>query len=238
MKKHLKTFLWLTAFSIAMGFLESAVVIDLRELYYPQGFDFPLAPISNRIALTEFLREAATIIMLVAIGVLTGKTRVERFAAFIYSFAVWDIFYYVFLKLMLGWPISLFTWDILFLIPVPWVGPVLAPCLVALSMIILAFLMVKAEHQGYIATLRFREKLVMISGCAIVLFSFMWDYIQHISQTGGSTWKPGSDQTMFAEVVAYIPQEYNWWIFAAGQMTIIAGIFMYWSGVRRLEVSR
>src|SRR6201998_1661345 len=110
--------IWLTAFSIAMGFLETAVVIYLRKLYYPHGFQFPLVPIDNDIAMVEFLREAATIIMLLGIGIIAGKNTSQKFGIFIYCFAVWDIFYYVFLKLLLGWPESLFTWDILFIIPV------------------------------------------------------------------------------------------------------------------------
>src|SRR5271167_2605871 len=97
---------WLTLFSIAMGFMETAVVIYLRKVYYPRGFQFPLVPIEPSIALTEFLREAATIIMLLGIGILTGKTRAQKFAFFIYCFAVWDIFYYVFLKIFLNWPES------------------------------------------------------------------------------------------------------------------------------------
>ena len=91
---------WITLFGIAMGLLEGAVVVYLRELYYPEGFGFPLKLMSNQVALTELFREAATLIMLMSIGALAGRTRIERFAFFIYSFAVWDIFYYVFLKLL------------------------------------------------------------------------------------------------------------------------------------------
>src|SRR5580700_10847047 len=120
---------WLTAFSIAMGFLEAAVVIYLRKMYYPNGFHFPLTVVEPDIGLTEFLREAATVIMLLAIGILTGKNTSQKFGIFLFCFAIWDIFYYVFLKMLIGWPASLLDWDILFLIPVPWVGPVLAPCL-------------------------------------------------------------------------------------------------------------
>jgi len=130
--------IWITFFAIAMAFVESAVVVYLRELYYPEGFNFPLVLLPGRIALTEFLREIATLIMLLGIGFLAGRNFRQRFAWFIYSFAIWDIFYYVFLKLILDWPSSWLTWDILFLIPVIWTGPVLAPVLVSLTMIILS----------------------------------------------------------------------------------------------------
>jgi hypothetical protein len=81
MSKNLtKTWLWLTVFSVAMGFLETAVVVYLRELYYPAGFAFPLAPIETSVAVTELLREAATLLMLLGVGVLAGRTAVQRFS--------------------------------------------------------------------------------------------------------------------------------------------------------------
>ena len=99
-----KKITWLTLFSIAMGFMETAVVIYLRKIYYPSGFQFPLIPVDTNVALVEFLREAATLIMLLAIGILTGKTASQKFAYFIFCFAIWDIAYYVFLKILLNWP--------------------------------------------------------------------------------------------------------------------------------------
>ncbi|MBN2481771.1 MAG: hypothetical protein JXB19_08530, partial [Bacteroidales bacterium] len=130
-----KTWIWLTLFSIAMGFMESAVVVYIREISYPEGFDFPLVPMDNTLEVTEILREAATMIMLLAAGYLGGRTLSERFTWFLYCFAIWDIFYYVFLKLLLGWPASFMTWDILFLIPVAWTGPVITPVIISLTMI-------------------------------------------------------------------------------------------------------
>src|SRR6218665_2831025 len=146
MKSLKKTLFWVSAFAVAMGFLESAVVIYLRAIYYKTGFDFPLTPMDPALAKVELLREAATVIMLVGIGYLAGTTRLQRFAFFCLSFAIWDIFYYVFLYLFLGWPTSLFTWDILFLIPLPWIGPVWAPCLLALLMIIGSLLIISTTH--------------------------------------------------------------------------------------------
>lgn len=110
-----------------MAFLESAVVVYLRAIYYPDGNLFPMKLIEGRIAVTELWREAATMVMLITVAVIVSKRAIERFAWFIYAFAIWDIFYYVFLYFLLGWPQSLLTWDILFLIPVTWTGPVLAP---------------------------------------------------------------------------------------------------------------
>ena len=80
--------IWVTLFAIAMGLLESAVVIYMRELLYPGGFSFPLSPIPERLAVTELLRELATLVMLVGVGVVAGRNFPERFAWFIFSFGV------------------------------------------------------------------------------------------------------------------------------------------------------
>src|SRR5215204_495359 len=132
-----KKLIWVTIFSIAMGFMETAIVVYLRKIYYPGGFQFPLVPMEADLVLVEILREAATIIMLVGIGILIGKNTSQKFAYFIYCFAIWDLCYYIFLKLLLDWPESLLTPDILFLIPVPWVGPVIGPCIISMTMIVL-----------------------------------------------------------------------------------------------------
>ncbi|HNY09113.1 MAG TPA: hypothetical protein PKO42_04430, partial [Tenuifilaceae bacterium] len=140
--------IWVTLFAIAMGLLESAVVIYMRELLYPGGFSFPLSPIPERLAVTELLRELATLVMLVGVGVVAGRNFPERFAWFIFSFGVWDIFYYVFLKLLIGWPTSMLTWDLLFLIPVTWTGPVVAPVAISLMMITLALVILKSAGKN------------------------------------------------------------------------------------------
>jgi hypothetical protein len=172
-----KKLLCLAVFAIAMGFLEAAVVVYLRELYYPDGFHFPLNSISGHIAGVEIVREAATIIMLVCVGYLTGTTRLQRFAAFVFAFAVWDLVYYLGLYVWVGWPASLVDWDILFLIPVPWVAPVWAPCLIALLMVIggLHVLLVSQRYEDF--KISRKKWLVVWMGCSICLSTFMFDYL-------------------------------------------------------------
>ena len=229
MKPVIKTIIWLTIFSIAMGYLETAVVAYLRDLYYPQGFNFPLKPIDYKNSTIEFWREAATVIMLYGIGYLSGRNRSQRFAYFIYCFAIWDLFYYIFLKLLIDWPASLFTWDLLFLIPMPWVGPVLAPCLVSISLIITAFLMLYFNEKGNNARMKVTERLLIISGCLIILISFMKDYIQSTLTSGsGSKWTPGSRQALFADFLKYIPHSYDWWLFIIGEIVMLAALAMYY----------
>lgn len=214
-----KKITWLTLFSIAMGFMETVIVVYLRKIYYPNGFDFPLVGMDMSILRAEILREAATVVMLVGIGVLTGKTASEKFAFFIYCFAVWDIFYYVFLKALLDWPQSLFTWDILFLIPVPWVGPVLAPCLVSLTMIVLAASIGYYSNKGYKTKIKLNEWLMYSCGSLIVILSFSLDTMKFISLS--------KEQPSLA-----VPSVYNWWIFWIGELVIVAGIILF---VKRIK---
>ncbi|HLG02012.1 MAG TPA: hypothetical protein VI731_00355 [Bacteroidia bacterium] len=223
------TIFWLTCFSIAMGYLETAVVVYLRELYYPSGFCFPLTPIGPDIGMTEFWREAATVIMLIGAGIMAGKNGPQRFAFFMYCFAVWDIFYYIFLYLILGWPESLFTWDILFLIPVPWVGPVIAPCLVALAMILLAVTIIYAQINGQSGKMIAREQLIMIAGILLILFSFMWDYIEYVqlNHAGNSFWSFDPDKDLFSEAAAYVPKEFNWKLFIPGLTLLFGGVILF-----------
>ncbi|MGQ9487674.1 MAG: hypothetical protein ACUVTY_07345 [Armatimonadota bacterium] len=153
--------LLVTLFATAMGYLESAVVVYLRTLYYPDGFPIPVkigtipirftripefeARMPQSILRTEIWREVATIVMLVCLALLVGETPLQMLGVFLLAFGVWDIFYYVFLKVLIGWPESLKTLDVLFLIPVPWIGPVWLPIGVSALMIIagVAFLFVR-----------------------------------------------------------------------------------------------
>ncbi len=144
----------LLLFGTAFGYLEAAVVSYLRFLHEPvrrrfyrdrpPGDLFPLLtrqqvaatdPQQQRIALIEIGREAATIVMLAATALAIATDVGQWAAAFVIAFGTWDITFYLFLKMLLDWPASPFTWDILFIIPVPWVSPVLAPILVSGAMI-------------------------------------------------------------------------------------------------------
>ena len=127
-------FIALLCYAVSMGYLEAAVVVYLRALYYPQGFDVAMpirftAPIYQ----VDLFRETATIIMLLAVGYVSFTKMKDRIFAFFWLFAVWDLSYYIFLKLILGWPSSLKTFDILFLIPAPWIAPVWLPISISIA---------------------------------------------------------------------------------------------------------
>jgi hypothetical protein len=223
-----KTLFWVTLFAMAIGFLETSVVVYLRALLYPGGFAFPLAPMSESLALTEILREAATLIIILSIGYITGKNFTTRFAWFLYIFAMWDLFYYVFLKLLLNWPESWLTWDILFLIPTTWVGPVICPVIVSISMIVLAMLILKSDSRHHSAVIHRAEWALLITGSIILILSFTWEYSGFILKrySFSQIWSiPTKELLVYAQT--YIPEKFNWFLFFLGQAIIIAGIWLY-----------
>ena len=133
----------LALFAIAFAYIEAAVVVYLRAIFYPDGFTFPIInflemPGAGRYVLIEIGREAATMVLMLTASWLMVSSWRRRVAYFLIIFAVWDIFYYLWLKLLLNWPASILDWDILFLIPVTWASPVLAPLITSLTMLLIA----------------------------------------------------------------------------------------------------
>ncbi|NBC83653.1 MAG: hypothetical protein GVY19_09745 [Bacteroidetes bacterium] len=223
-----RIYLWLTLFGIAFGYLECAVVVYLREILYPEGFSFPLVPISSKLAITEIGREAATLIMLVGIGILTGRTKTERFGMFLFSFAIWDIFYYVFLKVLLDWPSSLLTWDILFLIPTTWTGPVISPILLSLVMIAFALVISRAVTNDPMVKIIRREWLLLISGSIICILAFVWDYSKYVLKIYDfSTLFHLNKDQIFEITTNYVPVQFNWLLYGLGLATIVAGVVWF-----------
>ncbi|NOY06765.1 MAG: hypothetical protein GXO82_09080 [Chlorobi bacterium] len=170
-----RNILYIVVFAIAMAYLESVVVVYLRELLYPEGFAFPLVLIPSWLLIAELGREAATVVMLGAVAFLAGTRRWERFAIFIVAFGIWDIFYYVWLKVLLDWPLSLLDWDILFLIPLPWIGPVIAPVLISVLMIIAGFVILRRLNAGKMFKPGVWTWSLSVVGSCVILFSFMRD---------------------------------------------------------------
>jgi hypothetical protein len=166
-------YVWLWILGLAIGWFEASVVVYLRKLYYPDGFRFPVVLADLDIALVEIAREAASLVLLAAGARLAGAFFLERFAAFMILFGIWDIFYYVVLKLLLDWPDSLATWDVLFLIPVPWIGPVWAPVMVSIALVSIGtYLFHTAERPRRIRAL---DWLVEIGAGLVVILSFTVD---------------------------------------------------------------
>lgn len=213
-----------------MAMLESSVVVYLRALYYPEGFTVALKMIDEKIIVTELLREAATIIMLIGIAVISGRTFIQRFSYFLFSFAVWDIFYYVWLKLLLNWPESFFTWDILFLIPVTWLGPVLAPLICSVTMIFFALILLNMENRDKKFKIKKFDWTLLLAGSVFIFYTFIQDYAEIIILNG---WLPELHTIMqneeFIKITShFIPKQYNWSLFLSGEFILLFSILFIW----------
>lgn len=207
----------LSVYAIAMALLEAAVVVYLRKLYHPHGFRFPLSPIPYDAAFIEIAREGATVTMIGAVAILAaGRSGAGQFAAFAYVFGVWDIFYYVFLAALIHWPQGLLDPDVLFLIPLPWVGPVLAPVLVSVQLIALALVMSppRAMRDAPPALGRLEWGL-FLAGAALILWTFV--------ETNLTTTALGTP--------IYYPERYGWPLF-------LVGWTMGWMATLRLAAAR
>jgi hypothetical protein len=165
---------WLAAFGIAFGVVEGAVVVYLRAIYYPQGFGFPLVLPADRLLIMELVREVATLVMLAAVARTSGRGGWDRFGVFCLLFGIWDLIYYLVLWIALGWPETLMTWDVLFLLPLIWVGPVLSAVLIAISLVLAGGMLLRADSQGL--TPRPDRWVWAGAGAALLLLlgSFMW----------------------------------------------------------------
>jgi hypothetical protein len=205
---------WLAVvlFAIAMAWAEAAVVLDLRTLTHrldPYQPD-PL-PLVGNLGQAEMIREMATLMMLAAVGWLAGRDRRTRAAYFLVAFGVWDIFYYVFLRPLTGWPRSIFDWDVLFLVPLPWWGPVLAPTSIAALMIVWGTLTTQCDRRGPIPGTHGQAWAMSLAGAVLALYVFMADAIGVVSQG--------------AEAVrAVLPIEFNWLLFGVAWLLMAAPV--------------
>lgn len=125
------------AFAVAMAWMEAACVFYVRALVgRVEPYQANPLPLDGALGSVEPWREAATLVMIAMVGVLAGRKWRERWGYAAIAFGTWDIFYYVFLRIVSGWPRTPLDWDVLFLLPLPWWGPVLAPVCIALLMIV------------------------------------------------------------------------------------------------------
>lgn len=208
-----------------MGFLEAIVVVYVRMIYYPEGFEFPLALLPPAVLSIEWIREIATLVMLATVGIIAGRNNLQRLFYALFAFGVWDIIYYVALKIFLAWPASFLTWDLLFLIPIPWFGPVLAPVICSVTMIIMAILIIGKQERGYAVIPSLADWILIYGGAAIILYTFLIDYSMLIINSGilssGST--PADEEKFLSVIKQYIPDGYKWLLFIGGELIIIAG---------------
>ena len=194
------------AFAAAMAYLESAVVVYLqRAIGMDPGQLFPLRgpEMVGDLAAIEVGREVATVVMLATVGCLAGRQRLDRLAWTAVAFGIWDILYYAWLWVFIGWPPSPGAWDILFLIPVPWIGPVWSPVLVSAALIGFGVAAAAAAEAGHGLRAGRLDVLLGVGGGAIVVLSFTLDAGRIMA--GG------------------LPGWFPWPIFAAGMALAAAG---------------
>ena len=178
---RVRTWGLVVAFAVAMAWVEAACVYYLRVLFdRMQPYQLNPLPISGPLGGIELAREAATLVMLAMVGALAGRTTRARLAYTAIAFGVWDIFYYVWLKIMSGWPASLLDWDILFLLPLPWWGPILAPASIALLMIVWGTLAIAQPDESPRRAAESRLWPVAGVGAALALYVFMADSLRAV----------------------------------------------------------
>jgi len=172
---------------------------------YPRNDLFPLLPANALgpfliLGKIELVREAATLIMLAAVGLAASSTFRSWLAAFSLAFGAWDVTFYLWLRVLIGWPKSLGTWDLLFLLPVPWTGPVIAPVIVSASLIFGGILGLKRQPSR-VAPIAWA---LLGAGGVLVFVSFIWDWQRIVA--GG------------------MPEHFPWAIFLSGEIAGLIGL--------------
>ncbi len=227
---------WVVLFGITMGIFEAAVVVYLRAIFYPEGFDFPLAAMDGKLLTTEVLREIASLIMILSVAFIAAKKFSSRFGIFILIFACWDISYYIFLKILLNWPLSLLTWDVLFLIPVTWTGPVISPILISCIMILWGSSIIFFNKKEQISTLEKTDWIGLITGAFIVFLAFIWDYLRFIAQNNQyPLFQKGFWDNLEQLSLQYEPHNFPWLLFLIGIAVLLAGWINYYRRIRKKQ---
>ena len=217
---------WLVVvvFAVAMAWVEAASVYYLRVMVdRVNPYQANPLPVRGVLSQVELVREAATLVMLFTVGTLAGRTWQTRLGYTAIAFGVWDVAYYVFLKVICDWPKSLFDWDILFLLPLPWWGPVLAPVSVALLMILWGTL-VSQRTDGRSPTSVASTRILGWVGIALALYTFMADALRVVHQ--------GIDATR-----TVLPTTFNWSVFVVA-LTLMAAPITHMTWRMRLRTAR
>lgn len=207
---------WVALLALAMAYLEAAVVVYLRHIYGITDLVRDVAAYDPRLAAVEAGREAATLVVLLAVGLVAGRSPQARLGFALFAFGLWDILYYAWLRVLIGWPRTLLDQDILFLIPLPWWGPVLSPVLIALL----------AAAGGAMAVVHDDLKRALRPGpagwCALgagmlaALYAFMADALRAL---------PASPEALSR----LRPTAFNWPLYSAG---LLAMAFSLWRAAR------
>jgi hypothetical protein len=198
---------WLAVFALAFGYIEGAVAHYLRMHLYPDGFDDTIVLVVDPHTLAvEVGRELCTLLLIAAVAALTRGPFIRRLASFAYVFGIWDLSYYAALWIFEGWPASLYDWDLLFLLPVPWFSPVLAPMAIsAIGIVGAVSVHVILDRRG--------ELVVPWHGLALVNAALVAWEISFMAHEGPRTG---------------FPTRYRWWLFIMGVALSCCGYLLTW----------
>jgi hypothetical protein len=199
-------------FAVGMAWVEAASVFYIRTtIGRIEPYQENPLPIHGVLGPVELVREAATLVMLLTVGMVAARTWYRRLGYTAIAFGVWDILYYVFLRIMCGWPRSLFDWDILFLLPLPWWGPVLAPVSIALLMIVWGTCATQFTDRSPRTSVTRTSWGLSGLGIALALYVFMADAIHAVPH--------GLD-----EITQLLPTEFNWPLFSVALTLMTAPV--------------
>jgi hypothetical protein len=166
-------------------------------------------PVGGVLGSVELVREAATLVMLLTVGMLAGRTWQQQLGYTAIAFGVWDMLYYLFLWAICDWPTSLFDWDVLFLLPLPWWGPVLAPMSIALLLIVWGTVATQSTNRASATPFTGMLWTVNRLGIVLALYVFMADAIHALPQ--------GLEATR-----QVLPTAFNWWLFCLSLVLMAA----------------
>lgn len=199
-----------------MAHVEASLVVHLRHIYYPDNplALFPMALLSPGDLAIELARELATVVMLLSVALLAARGAMRVFAAFVYLFGLWDLFYYLWLKQMIGWPVDWLEWDVLFLIPWPWLGPWIAAAAIALLFSLWGGWVLLAAPGS-----RFTRPRLMtfVAGCLLALAAFLAPGLPLLGE-GGTAFR------------GFQPVEFAWALYLPGLLLMATGL---WQAVDR-----
>ncbi|MCK5361057.1 MAG: hypothetical protein KAJ95_10550, partial [Gammaproteobacteria bacterium] len=213
----------LMLFTIGMAQVEASLVVHLRSIYYPGNplEIFPLNLLTHRDFAIEVARELATVVMILSVALLTARGFIRVFATFVFIFGLWDLFYYFWLKIMIGWPVSWFEWDVLYLIPWPWLGPWLTAALIALLFVVWGGWILTSPREA-----RFTRgtSVLFIVGTLLALVAFLLPALPLLLE-GEEAFR------------GYQPDDFCWSLFIPGYMLMVISLWRIASDGRTSEIA-
>lgn len=211
----------LAVVAVALGYIEASVVVYLRQVIVPvREIHFPSAvrevlPLLSpdqleqagydiaSLLVVEVIREITPIAVLLAVAWGLSRRKAEAAALFMIGFALWDILYYLFLKILLNWPVSLGTWDVLYLIPTAWVAPVWAPLVISVTLLLGGLAVLRRSGRGHLGTGPVWAWLLAALGVGLILASFF---------------------LRTKEAFQAVPTRFDWPWFLAGWLAAVGGL--------------